>query len=241
MRRIGIVVAALSMLVGAGVVVGARPAQAALTTCNGPTPLTGNQGALNVPPGGDCLVHDATVNGNVSVQNGGRLHMDFVTVYGSVYGQNPQFIELGRDFSGGSGPGPVRITGSLTDVGDATGAVFCQTTVSGNVAVSGGGPPWIGDPELDEITSLPCVGNNFNGSLSVANTGGTDNFVVEHNTVNSTVTVSGNNAPNVVIDGNHIGGSLGCSGNTPAPNNLESGPPDPNTVAGRKSGQCAGL
>jgi len=235
-RRIGMIVVASIVLV-AGFGVGSQRAWAAATICNGT--LTGNLGAITVPAGGDCKVHDATITGNVHVRRGGLLHMDVVTVRGSVIGSNPGFIELGRDFSGALGP--VQITGKFIDTGDQVGVVLCQTTVGGAVVVTKGAAPWIGDPEGDDISGPVCVGNTFHGSLSVINTNSPAiNTVIEHNQINGRVIINGNTAQNVIVDGNTIGGSLSCSGNTPAPTDLDGAAPDPNTAAS-KAGQCSAL
>jgi hypothetical protein len=58
----------------------------------------------------------------------------------------------------------------------------------------------------------------------------------DRNTVTGPVTVT-NTAGWNVIGGNTIVGTLNCAGNTPAPVNNNA----PNSVVGRKTGQCATL
>ncbi|MBV8120764.1 MAG: hypothetical protein JO081_12605, partial [Alphaproteobacteria bacterium] len=57
----------------------------------------------------------------------------------------------------------------------------------------------------------------------------------------NTPTASFAGTPSPAVAGNMIGGNLVCVGNTPAANDVVSGTPNPNTVAGHKLGECAGL
>ncbi|MGW2256162.1 hypothetical protein ACWCXH_39425, partial [Kitasatospora sp. NPDC001660] len=69
---------------------------------------------------------------------------------------------------------------------------------------------------------LEVVGNHIGVSMLVSGNSGTGPFPED-------------NRPE--IEGNTIGGSLSCSGNTPPPTNDG----HPNTVAGARGGQCSTL
>ena len=57
-----------------------------------------------------------------------------------------------------------------------------------------------------------------------------------NNTISGQISLL-DNAGNVGVEGNVIGGSLACFGNVPAPDNGS----NPNTVSGAERGQCTGL
>jgi hypothetical protein len=86
----------------------------------------------------------------------------------------------------------------------------CDSSVGGAVLVAdASGSVLVGDPTDDA-----CGGNTISAGV-----------------------VLQNNHSGVEVAANHIGGSLVCSGNNPAPKNDG----QPNTVTGARSGQCAGL
>ena len=75
------------------------------------------------------------------------------------------------------------------------------------------------------------------GPVGITSNSVTGNVLVSSNT--PTVNFPAANSP--VVANNTISGNLVCVGNTPAANNVISGTPFPNTVAGNKVGECAGL
>jgi 5'-nucleotidase len=110
------------------------------------------------------------------------------------------------------------------------------------------------------IVPLPMGASNILGSLSL--TGTTKEIVIENSFVGGTLSVANSNASLIdlfsnsvggnvlvqnnktsggansdIVQANTIGGSLVCSGNTPAPVNGGA----PNTAGGSKTGQCSGL
>ncbi|HJV09829.1 MAG TPA: hypothetical protein VJ653_09105 [Acidimicrobiales bacterium] len=109
----------------------------------------------------------------------------------------------------------------------------CGSEVSGPVqgqalgVANAGVPIRIGDP------AAGCAGNRFAGSVSL-----TANLATTFaaNVVSTSLTVTGNGPGNTVLPGNTVFGTLGCTGNDPAPANGGSA----NTAAS-KTGQCAGL
>jgi hexosaminidase len=67
-------------------------------------------------------------------------------------------------------------------------------------------------------------------------TGSTGQVTIDGSTIAGPLVVR-NNTGSTIVSGNHISGPLTCTGNSPAPTDAG----HPNTVAGPKSGQCAGL
>ena len=57
------------------------------------------------------------------------------------------------------------------------------------------------------------------------------------NQISGNANVSGNSGSAPLVGDNTIGGNLRCFNNSPPPTNFGS----PNTVSGKKQGQCAGL
>lgn len=135
----------------------------------------------------------------------------------------------------------VSIVNSTVSGGISAGSdgafTLCGSSVGGSgVTISGAsGFVLIGDPVDDS-----CAANNVQSVSLTSNTAGVE---LTQNTVTNNVAVFSNSghgpfaedsAPE--IEGNHIGGSLSCSGNVPTPTNDG----QPNTAASR-SGQCVGL
>jgi hypothetical protein len=132
------------------------------------------------------------------------------------------------------------VTGAITSTSTAP-FTFCHSnTVRGAISVSqskgfvliGGGPD-----------GPSCGPNNVDGAITVnSNTGGVE---IGGTMTSGAMTVTGNIAPTngtptedaaTEVEGNHDGGKLTCTGNTPAPTNDGSA----NTVNGAREGQtCA--
>jgi hypothetical protein len=113
---------------------------------------------------------------------------------------------------------------------DALAIRLCGATILGGETIQGTtGAVMIGDP------GLGCPGNWLTGPVAVThNTGGVE---LLHNSILGPVVVNGNTDTVTEIGGNRIFGSLTCSGNSPSPTDGGS----PNSVAGPRFGQCAGL
>ncbi len=201
------------LFLGATSVAGAG---SATTTCNGGL-APGTYQRVVVPEGAVCLS-----DGPVTIRGG-------------------LFIEAGATFVLGSEENPVD-TGTISGGVHATNAASVQihfTTINGGVDVHGGSGPF-GGPF--DITWNAIEDNRINGGATVE---GYDGFWFGfiRNHVNGSVTLNDNVQPDP--DGNEyvtntIHGSLSCSGNSPAPQVGDS-EGLPNTVTGRKNGQCAGL
>ncbi|MER7757761.1 Ig-like domain repeat protein [Kitasatospora sp. NPDC097643] len=169
--------------------------------------ITGTVGELFTSGQSTCIIN-ATVNGTVHDASDGALFISNSTVKGAVL------------FSRGTLFG------------------MCGTTVTGTTSIQGAsGFVLVGDPGDDG-----CTGNRINGSLLLSNNHG--GLEVIANQVGGSVQVQGTTGTGpfpedsrAEIEGNTIGGSLSCSGNTPPPTNDG----HPNTVTGPRLGQCSTL
>jgi hypothetical protein len=180
---------------------------ACTTTISGP-----HTGTLDLAaPGTTTCLKNANQNGAITVSSGAALSVIDSTV-----------------------------TGAITSTSSAPFTMCNSKTIRGAISVaSSKGFVLIGD---GGDGALPCPGNGIDGAVTLnQNTGGVE---LGGNTT-AAVTISGNLAPTqgtpmedaaTEIEGNHIGGKLTCSGNTPAPTNDG----HPNTVPNAREGQtCA--
>jgi hypothetical protein len=251
-------IAVISVVAASTALIPGVPAQAATTNCPPSISNTTVVGNVNVPPSATCQIDNAHITGNVFVNPGAVLLMTGTRVDGSVLGLNPSGtqnggprtvclarsvgVNCGASPNGNSVGGHVSVDGAgITDL--------CATSVGGSVTIHRGRFYEVGDPTADDGNGSTCQANTIGGALIVrsVDSSGFPPFaglspIIEENNITGSVVVSGNqSASRIIIDGNRIGGSLSCSRNTPTPDDLESGPPDPNTTAGAKSGQCATL
>jgi hypothetical protein len=172
-----------------------------------------------------------TISGNYPGSltiNSGQLVLITGTVAGSVTVNKGGGLEV----YGGSIAGQVSSTG-------ATVFTLCNATLSSSLSVTGStGFVFIGGG-----TGTGCAPSSIAGSTSISkNTGGVE---LANNTINSSVSISGNSGPTPqspylpvepAVAGNSIAGALSCSKNTPNVTNLN----QPNTSP-NKSGQCTTL
>jgi hypothetical protein len=113
-------------------------------------------------------------------------------------------------------------------------------TVHGNVVSNGGGDPGRNFPIKDDTIDGNLIIQGWSGlwlGVIRATVGG--NVIVSNNVAADTSQLPGSDSSEVQT--NHISGNLICQGNSPA---AQVNPDDlgqPNTVGGRKIGQCAGL
>ena len=206
-----------------GLGLAALPAAAADTSCN----TTFSNGTINgnlvVPNGAACTLINETVTGNVTVGTGAALTVN----------------------KGGTTGGNIRASHcSVVMLNNSLGAV----SVGGNVAIEFcTNPSGYGGPGASPITisgnftcanSDSCVarGGSVGGNIQVnGNAGSAGGVAVASNTVMGNVLVN-NNGKTSSVGGNNIGGNLSCQGNAGISDETH-----PNTVAGHKLGQCAGL
>ncbi|MBV6699833.1 hypothetical protein [Kitasatospora aureofaciens] len=154
------------------------------------------------------FIIDATVHGTVRGAAGGALFIGNSTLHGGVHS------------SGGTLFG------------------MCGSTATGMVAVDGAsGFVVIGDPGDDG-----CAGNRVSGSVHLGDNHSGAELIA--NRIGGSVEVNGTTGTGpfpedtqAEIEGNTIGGSLHCMGNTPPPTNGGNA----NTVHGSRHDQCANL
>jgi hypothetical protein len=159
-----------------------------------------------------CITSSGSVNGNITVNPGGALSDIGGTVNGNVSSSAATAFTL---------CGVNKINGSVT-VQNSTGFVL------------------IGDNGDDG--SPACAGNTINSDVTI--TGNSAGVEIGGNAINGPVTLNSNagkgpQAEDGVpeVENNSVGGSLGCTANTPAPTNDG----QKNTVKGSRTGQCAGF
>ena len=173
--------------------------------------VNGSTGSVNVAAGEVVCVINATVNGSVTVAQGGAL-----SIHGSSVSQN------------------------LLGYGPA-GFYACRNTIRGVVEVwSATGLVYIGEANNDDglgcggnyVAGYLLASNNKRGSEISANYIGSD---LTLNNVTGRGPFADDNAPE--IEANYVVRNLSCAGNVPPPTNGGK----PNTVRGTRSGQCVGL
>jgi hypothetical protein len=211
-------VAALSVALLSGLVVGASSlAAAGPTTCTD-TLAPGTYGQVTVPAGAVCIIDSGPVviRGGLTVGDGATFAFGDegspnvnATISGGVRAQNAASVQI--HFS----------------------------TISGGVTLSGGSGPF-GGPFGVTFTTLED--NTINGTVTMTGYNGFwQGFF--RNTVNGTVNFNGNTVTDPdgnEVQTNTIHGNLNCSGNTPAPQVGDSGG-SPNSVTGAKTGQCTAV
>lgn len=187
---------------------GAGSAAAQTFTCTSTLPA-GDYTAVNVPAGDTCFV---ATSGNVSVSGNvtlgsGASLIDYDTATFTV---SSSLLAAGAK--------------TIYLVPTAPGAV----NILGSVSVTG------------ETNTVDIRASFIGGTLSVANSTISAYINLTANSVGANVLDRSNTTPapgaNDIVN-NTIGGSLVCTGNSPAPQ--DSGMP--NTVGGSKAGQCSGL
>jgi hypothetical protein len=207
------------------------------------------------------------IKGGLTIASGGSLDATDcdanVTVSGSVVVQSGGILALGN--SAIDGPCSVNtndvVRGGLVAT-QAIAVIIHGTTINGGLSIQGGGghtdctvpipglgPPFsnVEDSRINGGASISGLATCWIGIIRVQITGG---MSVTNNTLGDTDAIE--------IGTNVIQGSLSCSGNrldpsvppdltTPGagngtPTNFFDGfGPNPNTVTGRETGQCAGL
>jgi hypothetical protein len=213
------------------------PGGASNTTFNGGLLVTGHNycllshvtvnGGVTVVSGSDVDLENSTVNGGVSVRPGGEIEVG-VSLFSGV--RSPSTVRGGIrldqavdwDIETAHVYGGVRITGGVKVF-----PTFCGNTIYGGMSVRGvaAGITFIGDPGETLGGQLTCLSNRIHGTLSIENSA---TLVVEGNHVTGSVFLK---ASTLELNGNKIGGSLFCTaGTTILPG--ESPDPSGNTVGG---------
>ncbi len=207
----------LTMAIGLALAI--SPASAQNTICTGSL-AAGSYTNLSVPQGASCTLGrgtTVTVSGNVTVAPGATLAIFGATVNGNVTMASGTTLETG--FGATVNGNVLSQDANLIEIGEGSrfGANLSLVGTTGSI----------------EITNSIIGGN-----LTIAETTGLS-ILVFLNTVGTNVVLSGNNVTSSEdsLIANTIAGSLTCVDNAPPPTNNGS----PNTVGGRKVGQCAGL
>jgi acetyltransferase-like isoleucine patch superfamily enzyme len=233
----------------------APSARAQVTSCSGV--LTGSTIHRNVfvPDGATCLLHDVRVVGNVLVGSNAALQLGADTnIGGNILADRCNYVEE-VELTGVT-PTPIFIGGNVEinncTVGGSLGSPgFTSVTVRGNLSCEnnsgcgldgaeiGGNVHFINNSGGGSQIFNATIGGNVQVNQNSAILPGSEVAVVVNSTVGGNVQVLDNSGPqDAGVAGNVIGGNLRCQGNTPGVNDDNIGP---NTVDGKKLGQCAGL
>jgi hypothetical protein len=252
MKRLSIAAfAAFALMLGGSAALGAPPSRA---TCGTGQLAAGTYDGLTVT--GDCTVKSAvTINGNVTVADGAYLDAAYLgtqlTINGNVHVGTGAKLGLGCTFgyhdcglNPTKWPGNVVVNGNV--VADQALTMFIDfTTIHGSVISNGGGDITMVDPNG---LVLPIKDNVVDGNIIVHGWEGAWFGIIRNHVggnVIATDTVGtrlgdDDTPDSTEIVTNVIAGNLICQHNSPAAQIGDSGG-SPNTVAGNKIGECAGL
>jgi hypothetical protein len=243
---------AIAALATFGIVLAAGPgARAQNTSCS--TNVTGVvvQGNLVVPTGATCTLNGVTVEGNVLVRASATLNVatgskiggnieaercnyvvllgNPIAVVGNLEIENCALIS-GIEPTSGPTPG-ITIGGNFVCENNANPCLAQGGKVGGNVSFINNS----GGSQLFRVT----IGGNLSVNENSCTLSGCEVAVVVDSTVGGNVEVNNNSGPgDSTVGANVIHGNLRCQGNTPGISDDNVGP---NTVDGKKLGQCAGL
>lgn len=176
----------------------------------------------------------------------------FVNVSGGVRVGQGGALYFGNGAGTGCPSSNDVVNGGIT-ASDAESLVVHGTTVNGGITMLGGG----GGTDCNSTDASPFApytdveDSQVNGGIAVSGLS-TCWLGVIRVAVNGTMNVNDNTMgdPDAIEIGlNNIHGTLACSGNAlafPGPggvptNSFDGSPPNPNTVTGAETGQCAGL
>jgi len=197
--------------------------------CNGLDISDGRtiNGDLIVPAGAGCTLRSVTVLGNVRVAKRATLLVEAdskpVTIGGNIVTNQCNAVLLATI------DGSISVEGNVTiqKCRGESGYVGPSVTIGGNFVCS------------DNASLCRAYGGVVQGNLIVHNNNSAQAPFVTSNTVSGNVDFSGNsgNFGTPEVAANTIGGNLLCFKNSTPPVAGFA----PNTVAGNKLGQCAGL
>jgi hypothetical protein len=163
-----------------------------------------------------CTNVVTNVAGSYTVASGQAVCFSGVTIGGTLTVQPGGAVSLVN----------ARLSGNVIADG-ASAFRLCGSPVGGNLTVRNAtGPVVIGKP------AEGCAGSLINGALMLANNGAGVDFM--GNEVRGTATIDGTTG-GTTIGANTFRSSLSCSANAPDPTNGGA----PNTVVGRRAGQCS--
>jgi hypothetical protein len=255
-KRLGVLICAV--VAAACVALPSGTATAAANTCNGGSVAPGTYDSLTIA--GFCTVDagSVTVKHNLKVLPNAGLAAAFggsdLTVGGNLDAQANSVLVLGcypgeficfndPDQENGTLSSHESVGGNLT-ADNALAVLLHNDTFSHNLTLAGGGggldcdqPNLFGGPAYGTVEDTQIGGNATIVGWQTCWLGFFRNTVAHNVTYNGNVTgdPDGNE-----VQTNTIGGNLDCSGNSPKPQEGDSGG-SPNTVAGNKTGQCKDL
>jgi hypothetical protein len=266
-RRLPSSVVVLALALCTAAILAVPAGAAAPTTCSGtvdsPGTLSGTISG-NAQVSGVCFVDAGplVVNGNLTVQPGATLIAAFgatgsnVTVNGNLDVKNGAAAVIGCNpvsspcFDDPTTTVTVTVTGNMTS-SQALGVVVHNATVGGNVEQHGGGGGFTCDPSgVFAVFGSPVFStyedSSVGGNLDISNVSscwlGTARVDIGGNASYVTNQLADPDAIEIVL--NHIHGNLSCQGNSMVwdsgdlSDNLFPRAPQPNTVDGKRSGQC---
>jgi hypothetical protein len=232
--------AALCVLLGLVVIgsAGAKPA-----TCSGGEIAAGTYDGLVVT--GMCTFADGaeiTIKGNLTVADGAVLNEHagstaIVHVTGNAAVGRGGVLGLGTYIPGPDHTAAI-VDGNVIATGAAT-LYLSRATVHGNVIVTGGGDPGRNLPIKDDTIGGNVIVQGWSGlwfGIIRDTVGG--NVIANGNVASDPTTLPGDDSTEIVT--NTISGNLICSGNVPVAGFGDSDGA-PNTVSGRKLGECTAV
>jgi hypothetical protein len=217
--------------------------------CTGGVIAPGTYTALTVT--GACAIPSGTVivNGDVHIKANAALDAAIptatVVIAGNVWvGSNAIFLLGCSPHFGCTTTTTDRINGNVYGNG-ALAVIFHSNVVRGSITLNGGGGGYncIPDPNLGGNPNFSDFeDNSINGYVKITNLHSCWLGVIRNN-VHGTVTLENNKLADpdaIEVTTNKIFGNLVCFGNYHTPKFGDSGG-TPNTVLGKKLGQCASL
>lgn len=234
-------------------------------TCSGSPGSPGVLPTVNGPAqiSGFCTVSggSTTINGTLTVLPGSALLAAFT--HSPLHVNAAMYVQSGATLILGCDPNefPCMDDPNLVGTGTVNGGLFAtnplgvilhHATVVGNVVQTGGGGGVSCDPSgifaafQSPVFSTYELGT-INGALTIS--GYHSCWLgVEDMHINGNVTITNNQLADpdaIEVTADHISGNLSCSGNSmvwdnngPPTNDLFPRTPNPNVVAGHRSGQC---
>ncbi len=267
----GVMTTGTTLLVASGASAGASPAASYTCSGGSPTNPTmipaGSYGPVTIT--GFCAMQGTySIHGGLTIAPGASLDASgtscdvFLNVSGGIEVGSQGILNLGNGEGTGCPNSNDVVSGGITAVGADT-VVVHGTTINGTFTMQGGG----GAASCRPIANFPFSPPYFNVEDSRVNGGFSLTGVntcwigIIRNQVNGGGQVSNNETSDtdaIEIGLNSIHGGLSCVGNTlnpavpadtttpgagnGAPTNFFDGfGPNPNTVTGAETGQCAGL
>jgi hypothetical protein len=232
-----------TVLSAAALILSGAPAATAASdmtfTCESSDIPSGTYTSLTVA--GPCGVEDGaviTVTGSVTVNTFAMLNTEDAasfTVGKNIAAMPYALLLLGDP----AGPPAVSVRGNVT-ADDAVSLLITGAAITGNVTLTGGGNDLTGGAALPWAVTDSTIGGNLTVSGQVTAYLAIMNDRVGGNVTLTDITVLAE-AQAVLVAGNTVGRNLSCTGLSGATNSLLSGPPAPNVVGGKATGQCAAL